>query len=71
MAVAGGEGTLRFPGYKTAGIVPRRGLRNKRKAYWAKIRMAKLIADRNKERQLLAKMNQASQEWNQDYSAYQ
>lgn len=37
------EGTVRFQGYKTGGEYTKPGLRNRRRAHWAKIRQAEMI----------------------------
>ena len=34
-----GDGTVKYTGYKTGGVYTKPGLRNKRKAYWAKMRL--------------------------------
>jgi len=53
------EGTVRFQGYKSGGEYTKPGLRNRRRAHWAKIRQAELIEkERRAERRAALNSNE-------------
>jgi hypothetical protein len=58
-----GNGTVQYPYYKNGGKYVKHGLRNKRKAYWRKIREAE---QREKERKAKA-AEQAQREWDEEF----
>lgn len=58
------NGEVCFPYYKNGGVYKKRGLRNKRKAHWARIRQAEL---REKERKARA-AERVERDWEDQFS---
>lgn len=58
-----GDGSVKFPYYKTGGKYKQAGLRNKRKAHWSKIRDEERRAKEAKEKAA----ERAEQDWERQW----
>ena len=66
----GGQGTCRFTGYRSGGIIIGRGMRNKRRSKWEAIRKREMIEKEKREARLQQVRDGYDAEWGGDNSDF-
>ena len=64
----GGSGTIKYPYYKTGGSYQKKGLRNKRRAHWARERQIEMIEKERKAKAAEAAANRF--DWDDNHQDY-